>query len=134
VNVTVGGCSATNGGGLYASGTSTLSVLNSILYGSGVGAGVLVDSTATWTGTYNDVYGNAGGNYSGVADPTGTNGNLSVDPVFRSVSDDDEFRNDDWQLASTSTCINAGRSSPLYNDADGTRNDMGAYGGPGGAW
>jgi len=30
----------------------------------------------------NDVSNNAGGNYSGLADPTGTNGNISSDPLF----------------------------------------------------
>jgi subtilisin family serine protease len=30
----------------------------------------------------NDVFGNAGADYSGMTDPTGTNGNISEDPVF----------------------------------------------------
>jgi subtilisin family serine protease len=30
----------------------------------------------------NDTYGNDGANYSGVPDPTGTNGNISLDPLF----------------------------------------------------
>jgi len=30
----------------------------------------------------NDVYGNGAGNYTGVADPSGTNGNISLDPQF----------------------------------------------------
>lgn len=33
-------------------------------------------------------------------------------------------------LLSNSPCINAGRPSPADIDPDGTRNDMGAFGGP----
>jgi parallel beta-helix repeat protein len=36
----------------------------------------------------------------------------------------------DYRLLSTSPCINAGNPDPLFNDIDGTRNDIGAYGGP----
>ena len=34
------------------------------------------------------------------------------------------------QLQSTSPAINAGNPASTYNDRDGSRNDMGAYGGP----
>jgi len=33
-----------------------------------------------------------------------------------------------------SPCIDTGNLSGTYNDADGSRNDMGAYGGPNGDW
>jgi len=32
------------------------------------------------------------------------------------------------------TLINTGNPSSVYNDADGTRNDMGAFGGPESNW
>jgi parallel beta helix pectate lyase-like protein/FG-GAP repeat protein len=35
----------------------------------------------------------------------------------------------DYNLKSTSICIDAGTTLPIFNDNDGTRNDMGAYGG-----
>jgi hypothetical protein len=35
-----------------------------------------------------------------------------------------------FHLRPGSPCINAGDPSPLYNDPDGSRNDLGAYGGP----
>jgi hypothetical protein len=134
VNVTHGGDDAAIGGGLYLHGTSTGSVMNTIIYGAATGEGVYGDSTATFSGLYNDVYGNAGGEYSGVTNPTGTYGNISWDPSFTDVTDDGDPTDDDWTLASTSVCVDAGNSSSAYNDADGTRNDMGAYGGPGGVW
>jgi hypothetical protein len=42
--------------------------------------------------------------------------------------------NNDLHLSATSPCINTGNPDSQYNDADGTRNDQGAYGGPLGSW
>ena len=36
-----------------------------------------------------------------------------------------------FRLLAGSPCINRGHPDPVYNDPDGTRNDMGAFGGPG---
>ena len=49
-----------------------------------------------------------------------------MDPLFVS--------NRDFHLSENSPCKNAGNPEPIYNDFDGTRNDQGAYGGPGGDW
>lgn len=38
----------------------------------------------------------------------------------------------DFHLGAGSPCIDTGHPDPAYNDADGSRNDMGAYGGPAG--
>jgi Periplasmic copper-binding protein (NosD) len=40
----------------------------------------------------------------------------------------------DFHLSLISPCINAGNPEPMYDDADGSRNDQGAYGGPLGGW
>ena len=58
----------------------------------------------------------------GMADPTGADGNLSVAPGFVAPAADD------YHLASSSPCRNAG--DPALQDPDGTRADMGAHGGP----
>lgn len=42
--------------------------------------------------------------------------------------------NDDYHLQEDSPCRNAGNPDAEYNDADGARNDIGAYGGPEGDW
>ena len=42
--------------------------------------------------------------------------------------------NDDFHLQPGSPCIDAGNPATQYNDPDGSINDMGAYGGPGGDW
>ncbi len=51
-----------------------------------------------------------------------SDGNFSADPEV----------NEDYELASSSPCIDAGDPNPFFNDPDGSRNDIGAisYGGP----
>jgi len=46
-----------------------------------------------------------------------------IDPLFR-----------DFHLLPDSPCIDVGTPASEYNDTDGTRNDIGAYGGPYGDW
>lgn len=72
---------------------------------------------------YNDVYSHPEGDYAG-SGVVGT-GSISLDPLFvdRTVGD--------YHLNSGSPAIDAGDPSSAYNDVDGSRNDMGAYGGPG---
>jgi len=50
----------------------------------------------------------------------------SLSPLFISSTD--------FHLQANSPCKDAGNPSPEFNDADGSRNDQGAYGGPGGDW
>ena len=107
---------------------ATATVMNSLLAYAADGEGVSAPSGTTFAGTYNNVFGNATGNYTGVADPTGVDGNLSVAPRFVSAA----TRN--FTLLATSPSVNAGNPDAAYNDVNGTRNDQGAYGGPGGTW
>ena len=78
---------------------------------------------------YSDAWGNTPVDYGDMDDPTGTNGNLSVDPVLLDVT---SFRPMSWDhhLSATSPLIDAG--DPVLFDPDGSRGDMGAYGGDGG--
>ncbi len=133
-NASFAGDDAVYGGGAYVYNASTLTMLNSIVYGAGTGAGILVDRSSRFSGTYNDVFGNAGGNYSGTTDPTGSSGNISSNPRFTTFTADGDLTDDDLTLTSSSPCINTGNPSAAYNDADGSRNDMGAFGGPEGSW
>ena len=74
----------------------------------------------------NNFWGNTLGPTSGVtADTSG--GNLFLDPL---LLDPDTG---DFHLQAASDCIDAGMAGAIYVDPDGTRNDMGVYGGPGSA-
>lgn len=67
--------------------------------------------------------------FSNILDPgefTGVN-ILSVDPGFVSVPYN-------FHLVPESAMVDGGFPDSLFNDVDGSRNDMGAFGGPGGNW
>ena len=94
------------------------SAFNNILYRNGRG-GYQYDAgfyTAI-LGDYNSSYANA--SYDG---PFGSH-TITVDPLV------DATRN--YRFTSQSSpCVNAGQPASFYNDPDGSRCDMGAYGGP----
>ncbi len=71
--------------------------------------------------SYNDIYGNTLSNWYDCSSGTGS---FSDDPLFVNQA------GNDFHLQSGSPCINAGNPSSIYNDSDGSRNDMGAFGGP----
>lgn len=71
---------------------------------------------------YNDVFGNGSGDTNSQSYLYA--GNIFEDPTFRDIAASN------YQLSWGSPAIDAGDSSSAYNDPDGTRNDMGAYGGP----
>lgn len=74
---------------------------NNIIVDNGVGLEVDFGSGPTWD--HNLVFGNTQ-NYSGIADQTGMNGNLSVDPLFESPG------SNNFQLQPGSPAIGAGSS------------------------
>lgn len=101
------------------SGNCAVTTRGNIIYGNGSSAITGTSSISGETVEYNDSYGN-GTNYT-----SGT-GNLNADPIFTDATD--------YRIDAASPCVNAGNPSASYNDADGTRNDMGAYGGKHGNW
>lgn len=56
------------------------------------------------------------------------NGNINSNPLFVNSE------NGDYHLQVGSPCVDKGDSTSTFNDYDGSRNDMGAYGGPYGNW
>ena len=67
-----------------------------------------------------NVWDNYAGNYENIPDQTGLNGNISKDPTFKG---DGSFH-----LVPGSPCTDSGDT--VIIDIDGTRSDMGIYGGP----
>jgi len=65
--------------------------------------------------------------YSDIEDETlaGLSGNIFAPPSFANAE------TGDYHLAAGSPCIDAGHPDPAYNDGDGSRCDMGAFGGTG---
>jgi hypothetical protein len=103
---------------------------NSVIYGNssnGVffsGSGPIVNSII-WNNSGGANYTGTNALYSNIQEAVTGIGNLSTDPFFS---------DGDYHLAEDSPCKDSGNPSPSYNDVDGSRNDMGAYGGPGGEW
>ena len=59
---------------------------------------------------------------------------VDEDPQFSSFSQDSDGTNDKLALSKNSPFIDAGDPSSEYNDPDGSRNDIGPYGGPEATW
>jgi len=99
------------------------------------GWGIYAEATFPSSVDYNDYFQNSSGAAgSGITIIPTQAHSIYVDPLFVAVTDDGNYTNDDFDLQATSQCIDAGNPAPAYNDPDGSLNDMGAYGGPGGAW
>lgn len=127
INNTITNCRAA---GIVYGGNSAPIIENNIVsgnkegiyhYGNG-------DPLAFATMEYNDVWGNIT-NYSFAAgtdtlhDQTGIKGNISADPLFVKPDSGNYHLGTDPR----SPCIDAGNPDTLFNDDDGTRNDMGAF-------
>lgn len=173
-NVIAGNWAASRGGGLYLDNADPLITNNTITantadsHGGGAytlyshptiantvvafNSSGLFASSGGPTTRHNCVFGNGAYNFSGLSDPTGTNGNLSTDPLFARLPNDggdgwgdnpstpgvDEAANDDYgdlHLQAGSPCIDAGDNDDTFGDGDLDGHpriawctvDMGAY-------
>jgi hypothetical protein len=149
----------TDGGGVYTETSGTASFVNTVLFrntssvtGSSrgldayVGASTRLNLTssiveaafgayALWgagSGTfdYDNVYNSVGSTYGGTL--VAGAGALATGANFVSARCDGNAYNDNFTLAGGSVSRNAG--DPSSTDVDGSRADMGAYGGPSGVW
>jgi len=110
VNVTIAGNSASNGGAVYLDNSSPR-IANSILAFNT--SGIYSVSSGPPSLQYNCVFGNTAYNYSGVADPTGTSGNIRVDPRFV------DRPGGDYHLLEGSPCRDCGDISLVqFDDLD----------------
>jgi len=107
------------------SAANDLAITNTICYGAKYG---IRGSTVDPTVTYCNVYGATTANYQDMADPTGSDGNISKDPKFTDAAADD------YSLKSSSPCINKGTGvGAPANDIDNVawpnaKPEMGCYG------
>lgn len=137
VNNTIVANSAAIAGGAIASENSTVTLQNNIIALCSGGGGVDLYSGTAPSILYCDVYDNTGGNYTDMTDPTGTNGNISVDPLFvnaagnnlRLKSQGGHWSGSAWVADTvTSPCIDTGDpASPFANEPtpNGGRTNMG---------
>lgn len=90
-------------------------------------------STGTILLDYNDYVGNGLGQFNYLIGPglrfSEGSHSLSIAPAF--VGGNSYQCNQDFRLLPSSPCKDAGHPGIGFLDADGTRNDIGAYGGPG---
>jgi len=134
-NVIVAGNVAQTGGGIAMRAddpTMDISLVNVIVaeneaLSSGGGIDREDEDTITQTLDHCDVWNNTPDDFAGLEDPTGIDGNVSMDPVFLSTSDPDPLLWD-LHLSSSSVLVDAG--DPTLLDPDGSPSDIGAYGGP----
>jgi predicted outer membrane repeat protein len=110
-----------NGGGVSSKSTSAKMINNIIAFGSSGISTVKLASDVNFSNLqFNCVFGNAT-NYLRMPDLTGTNGNISADPLFVTTND--------FHLGADSPCIGAGTNnvvSPDWRDLDGQMRIFGA--------
>ncbi|MEN6306278.1 MAG: LamG-like jellyroll fold domain-containing protein, partial [Anaerohalosphaeraceae bacterium] len=108
MNNTIVANTAAYGGNLYGQGRCQI-VSNILANGSATTCGGLMwegfEASKYYPIAYNNVYNNNWGNYSGLANLTGVDGNISQDPLFVNAAIQD------YHLLSDSPCISAGDPS-----------------------
>ena len=122
--------SGSYGDGLCVWGVGSPTVTGNILYANGSTG--LYSQYAYAVVEYNLSNGQSSDWAGALGNLDNSDGNLGSTPGFMGVSDDGDWTNDDFHLKSGSAAVDAG--DPADSDADGTDADMGAYGGPDGAW
>jgi len=129
----------TFGGGIYSS-SSTTKIINNTFYQNSTdnyGSGLLLMTPVLDLVQNNIFYANTSrtGDDGIVALATdSTHYEAKYNFLQFTGNNPDLVSQTDLHLSLASPCINAGDPEPMYNDADGSRNDQGAYGGPLGAW
>lgn len=115
-----------NDQGVWCNEQADVIIKNNILTANSTG--VSASGNAHPAISFNNIWLNSFRNYDAQSGGTAVAGlgDISADPVFGTSS------GLGYALDLGSPCIDAGDPGAIYNDRDGSRNDMGAYGGPSG--
>ncbi len=105
------------GGGIFCRSSAVLFANNLIAFGS---SGIRVEN-AVPSFRNNCVFGNAAFDFFGINNPTGTNGNISTDPLLVATND--------FHLRLDSPCLNAGDISVIQPDGVGLDGQSRSFGG-----
>jgi predicted outer membrane repeat protein len=128
--IVAGNEAGTEGGGVLIDDANTiLSGTNTIFYGNIAGSegGGIDVNTGLIALQYCDTYGNIPDDYHGTSDPTGSNGNISLEPQLLYTAALNPMLWD-LHLETGSNMVDAG--APFIYDPDLSASDMGIYGGP----
>ncbi len=106
-NNTISENTATSAGGIYCYYHCSPATCNNIVAFNS--SGMYTDSTGAPAMQHDDVYGNTAYNYSGMTNPTGTNGNISADPLYVNSA------GGNYSLSAGSPCINAGSNAVVVS-------------------
>ena len=104
-------------------------VVNSNIFADQVGDALAASAPSSHTIDFNLWSGNTDDITGDLDDTDKGGGAVNAGPQFVDWTADDTC-NDDLHLAAGSPAIDRGDDDPARNDLDGTRNDIGAYGGP----
>jgi len=132
--IIAGNVASAAGGGIYVRSDAHLSLSNVTVTGNEAdySGGGYYSYPGQYAGfadpTYSNCWGNAPDDFANLTDPTGTAGNISVDPLFMDVLNANPLLWD-LHLQALSPLIDAG--DPALSDPDGSPSDIGAYGGYG---
>ncbi len=108
------------GDGVQNTGGSVELINNLII--NNTGYGLNLTTTGSLNLRANDVYGNNSGNYNGVSDATGSNGNISVDPLLVNPG------TGDFHLTLASPAIGSTNDASSGADFEGDERPQGSYG------
>ena len=122
---------ANEGGGAYLTGGDSTLINN--LIGWTVGGDGMLTTGMNGTSNYNAWYQNTGDHLSPGSRAIGGNSLQSpglTDPLLVAYTANGDCADDNAALQGLSPLVDVGDPNVLYNDTDGTRSDIGAYGGP----
>lgn len=110
------------GGAVSVVDSPNLEFTNDVFRSNSVGAAFTVVSGGPPRVRYSDFSGNTPSNFSGIGNQIGTNGNISASPSFVNAA------GGNFALTANSPLQNVG--DPVIFDTNGTRSDIGLFGGP----